>query len=373
MISKIEKHQRILVILGLFLLFLVGGAIMMSLDLAISGSLFFIGIFGMVIYLPVIWFLKKKNNLPLHSSWMNQEMLGAATFVALVCLAGALESFPEYPELTIVYTLLMILAGLFIYLKPSAHYRKFPYWILGIGIGIILISLNDLFDEELFIITVLVYFAVLFILVIRWLFRQIQFIIQLKNEQAKAELLQLKSQVSPHFFFNMLNNLYGLVAIDAKKAQDLILKLSDLMRYSIYEGQKDQVTLEEEVDYLKQYIDLHKMRYHKKISVKFDVDLQEEGYQVMPLLFIILLENAFKHGVENLRENAFVNVNMAANGKEIHFSVENNFDSTEPTEQAGIGLKNLKRRLELVYPKQHTLSFFVEKDVYKVHLMLKQL
>ena len=116
----------------------------------------------------------------------------------------------------------------------------------------------------------------------------------------------------------MLNNLYGLVGKDAKKAQELILKLSDMMRYSIYEGEKDLVTLKEEVDYLKNYIELHKMRYHKKIAIHFNCQILGD-YKVMPLLFIILLENAFKHGVERLRSDAFVNVTMIASENEIQF------------------------------------------------------
>ncbi len=180
--------------------------------------------------------------------------------------------------------------------------------------------------------------ALLFYFGVRWLIGQIKSIIKLKNEKAKTELLHLKSQVNPHFFFNMLNNLYGLGEKDSKKARDLILKLSDMMRYSIYEGQKDTVTLEKEVAYLKNYIDLHKMRYHKKTKVLFNLNIQEEGFKVMPLLFIILLENAFKHGVENLRKNPYVHVDMITGGDEIHFAVENNFDPNELAKQPGIGL-----------------------------------
>jgi LytS/YehU family sensor histidine kinase len=163
-----------------------------------------------------------------------------------------------------------------------------------------------------------------------------------------------------------------LVGTDAKKAQDLILKLSDMMRYSIYEGEKDTVTIEEEVEYLKNYIELHKMRYRKEIDIKFINDISE-NLKVMPLLFIILLENAFKHGVENLRENAYVHIHMTSTSNEVSFDIENNFDATEDNEQVGIGLKNLKRRLELVYPKSHTLSFSKINDIYKARLMIKGL
>lgn len=216
---------------------------------------------------------------------------------------------------------------------------------------------------------ILIYYLVLIILGAFWFTKQIISIIKLKNEQAKTELLHLKSQVNPHFFFNTLNNLYGLVGKDPERAQNLILKLSDMMRYSIYEGEKDLVTLQEEVEYLTNYIELHKMRYHKKIDVSFNHQI-EDNYKVMPLLFIILLENAFKHGIENLRENAYVHINLKAENNTIVFEVENNFDTEEVTQKEGIGLKNLKRRLELVYPNKHTLSFDIIKNIYKVQLTI---
>lgn len=216
------------------------------------------------------------------------------------------------------------------------------------------------------------YYLILLGLGIFWFTKQLISIVKLKNEKAKTELMLLKSQVNPHFFFNMLNNLYGLVGKEPKKGQELILKLSDMMRYSIYEGEKETVTLKEEVDYLINYIELHKMRYQKKIDISFNSHI-EEDYKVMPLLFIILLENAFKHGVERLRDSAYVNINMIVINDEIQFTVENNFDSSEDVEVSGIGLKNLKRRLALVYPNKHRLSFSTIENVYKVELRLNKL
>lgn len=206
-----------------------------------------------------------------------------------------------------------------------------------------------------------------------WFTNQLILVIKLKNEKTKSELMLLKSQVNPHFFFNMLNNLYGLVAKDSKKAQELILKLSDMMRYSIYEGEKEIVTLKEETDYLKNYIELHKMRYHKSIEVSFSCNI-DENLKVTPLLFIILLENAFKHGVENLSKKAFVNVSMTSFDNKIQFTVENNFDNTGNEENiSGIGLKNLKRRLELIYLNKHELSYSITANVYKAQLIVNQL
>ena len=218
---------------------------------------------------------------------------------------------------------------------------------------------------------VMTYYGVLLALGIIWIINQLKSVLTLKNENAKTELQHLKSQVNPHFFFNTLNNLYGLVGKDQKKAQELILKLSDMMRYSIYEGEREYVNLEEEIAYLQNYLELHQMRYHKTIDLQFQEDIKKEGLQIMPLLFIILLENAFKHGLENLRENAFVHVKLFANENDINITVTNNFDTANISEESGIGLKNLKRRLALAYPDKHSLNLTQDGNIYKAHLSLK--
>ncbi|TYP75270.1 sensor histidine kinase [Aquimarina intermedia] len=250
--------------------------------------------------------------------------------------------------------------------------KRIPNWLLWtllILIALTILIFNDEFgDNEFFGVLAFFYFMLLIFLLSRWIFLQIKSIIRLKNEKAKTELMHLKSQVNPHFFFNMLNNLYGLVGKDAEKAQELILQLSDMMRYSIYEGEKETVLLSEEVTYLENYIELHKMRYLKIIDIQFNIKIKDNDYEIMPLLFIILLENAFKHGVENLRKNAYVHINLLALNNEVSFEIENNFDSSVDKHEKGIGLNNLKRRLELVYPKNHKLIISKTDTMYKAKL-----
>jgi len=221
-------------------------------------------------------------------------------------------------------------------------------------------------------ITVLIYYALLLVVGIIWIILQLKSLMTLKNEKTKNELLHLQSQVNPHFFFNMLNNLYGMIDKDTEKSKALIIKLSDLMRYSIYEGEKSLVTLEEEIVYLKNYIELHQMRYHKKIDIQFNTNIEDTSIKIMPLLFIILLENAFKHGVENLRGNAFIHIDITSKNKEVLFEIENNFDKNALPEKSGIGIKNLKRRLALAYSNNHSLIFTTVDSVYKVQLELKK-
>lgn len=223
--------------------------------------------------------------------------------------------------------------------------------------------------ELYFSIAALFFTAFIFI---PWLIWQVILVVRLRHERKKTELLHLKSQVNPHFFFNTLNNLYGLIKTDPEKASALVLKLSEMMRYSIYEGQNEWVTLEKEVEYLYNYIELHKMRYHKITTVDFLVDIKE-GYRVMPLLFIILLENAFKHGVENLREHAFVHLSLTTADNEIRFEIKNNFDDSVAPEGPGIGLNNLKKRLALVYENNYQLRLAEENGEYLAALTLKNL
>ena len=258
----------------------------------------------------------------------------------------------------------------------KALLNRVPKWsfkVFMVIMALIIIIFNDSFGNEdsPFIIISFFYFLLILLLTLRWLFIQIKTIINLKKEQHKAELMHLKGQVNPHFFFNMLNNLYGWIDKDPNTAKKLIISLSDMMRYSIYEGDKNTVTLEEEVVYMQKYIELHRMRYHKKIEIMFTINITEKPIYLMPLLFIILLENAFKHGVENLRENAFVHLKMEAKDEKITFEIKNNFDSKEIPVTSGIGIKNLKRRLELVYPKKHSLIFGPKNGVYTAKLILK--
>lgn len=251
--------------------------------------------------------------------------------------------------------------------------RLVPYFY-GI-ITLLIFIFNDSFgeDDNLIVFSLLFFISMAF-WAIRWLIIQFRLILTLKNEKKKADLLHLKTQVNPHFFFNTLNNLYGLVEQDPAKAQELILKLSEMMRYSIYEGQKDWVSLNDEIIYLENYMELHRMRYHKTIEILFDIDVADRNIKIMPLLFIILVENAFKHGVEKLRKDAFVHIHLSATSQTIDFEIENNFDLEEVQDRKGIGLKNLKQRLELVYANRYELeSTASENGLFKVRLSLKKI
>lgn len=202
-----------------------------------------------------------------------------------------------------------------------------------------------------------------------WIYEQWRWLRILKEDKAKAELTLLKNQINPHFFFNTLNNLYGLAVEKSDQAPAMILKLSDIMRYSIYEGKADYVPLENEVNYLEDYIELNKIRYHKQVDIDFHKDLQY-AHKIAPLLLIIPLENAFKHGVESLTVNAFIELKIRTTPSTIFFQVRNNFEAKGQNHE-GIGLTNLKKRLALLYPNQHQLEITKTADIYTVSLEIE--
>ncbi|PIB30630.1 hypothetical protein BFP75_02460 [Maribacter sp. 4G9] len=208
------------------------------------------------------------------------------------------------------------------------------------------------------------------IFVALWTYEQWRWLKMLKTDKTKAELALLKSQINPHFFFNTLNNIYGLVVEKSEQAPEVVLKLSDMMRYTIYKGKEDVVPLEDEINYLKNYIELHKIRYQKKVEIVFTHEVHE-CIMVAPLLFINLLENAFKHGVEEMRKNAFVRINMQSKGKQLLCTIENSFDERESNYSKGIGLENLKKRLDHLYPGRHQLIVEKKEFIYKVQLNLE--
>lgn len=211
----------------------------------------------------------------------------------------------------------------------------------------------------------------IFYIIFSWAFEQWTKIQTLKNDKAKAELELLKTQINPHFFFNTLNNLYSLIKKDPDTAQEYVLKLSDMMRFTIYDGKEETVPLEEEIKYLTNFIELQTARYHKVIDIDFKHRISNKDYPIPPLLFIILLENSFKHGVEKLINQSFIHIELQENDTQILFTIKNNYDPDTHIKSEGIGLENLQDRLNLLYPNgRHKLTISNQNQVYFVTLEL---
>ena len=201
-------------------------------------------------------------------------------------------------------------------------------------------------------------------------FQQNAQLADLRNEKLETELSFLKSQINPHFFFNTLNNLYALTLENSEAAPEVILKLSDLMRYTIYDGREEAVPIRQEITFIENYLELQRIRLHKKSTITFQHKVSNPELEVPPLLFVIFLENAFKHGVETLRDNAIVDLEISENEGVVKFYALNNYDHEERNLKGGLGLDNIKRRLKLLFGNHYKLEIVDQENTYRVYLTL---
>ncbi len=199
--------------------------------------------------------------------------------------------------------------------------------------------------------------------------------IQEEVEKAKlnAELAILKNQISPHFFFNTLNNIHYLIGKNNEDSKNAVIKLSRLMRYAINESGQDNKPLSDEIDFMNNYIDLMKLRVGAKTNLNINFPTEYFGLLIPHLLFISLVENAFKYGI-SVQEESFINISLACSENGIIFKCENgvqpgNYESLLTS--SGIGLENLKKRLSLIYPNRHTLEIKRTKDRFEVNLTIQ--
>lgn len=221
-------------------------------------------------------------------------------------------------------------------------------------------------------------FIVIFLAMIRFAVDWFEFEARQKNvenERLTAELNFLKEQINPHFLFNTLNNLYYLAYTKSPNTTEVIAKLSQMMRYMIYDSNHALVPLSKEIEYMENYISLERLRLNDQIPIKFSVEGgNPQGLLIAPLIFITFLENAFKHGVSNNHPQAWVDISIRMKEKECIYRVVNSkipFSKTEPEQKSGIGLQNVKRRLELSYPGKHSLTVDNQKDHYSVQLNIQ--
>ncbi|MCX6192904.1 MAG: histidine kinase [Cytophagales bacterium] len=195
-----------------------------------------------------------------------------------------------------------------------------------------------------------------------------------KNEQLKSELSFLRSQISPHFIFNILNSIVYLIRTKAsEQAEDVTMRLSSLMRYMLYDSDQTMVPLTNELAYLENYIDLQKMRFDGNVAFDFQVKGDGEGQMIEPMLLIPFVENAVKHGV-GLVEKPFIMVQLESDEQRLRFQVKNKKGKEEQVfkdPSSGIGLKNVKRRLELLYPNKYTLEIKEDELNFSVDLTLE--
>ena len=196
---------------------------------------------------------------------------------------------------------------------------------------------------------------------------------EIAQEKAQTELKFLKSQVNPHFLFNSLNAIYFLIDKQNTEARKTLLQFSDLLRYQLYDCNADTIAIETEVAYLQDYIRLQKLRKDNNYEVAVNIQSDIKGFEIVPLLLIPFVENAFKHISHHQNNKNFVHVELARNNGSFSFCVENSKENQlqKTLIPGGIGLNNVKRRLELLYPDKHNLKIDNNEETFKVQLELQ--
>jgi two-component system, LytTR family, sensor kinase len=206
----------------------------------------------------------------------------------------------------------------------------------------------------------------------RW-YRIQQYTLTLEKEKLAAELKFLKSQIHPHFLFNTLNNLYALTLKKSDKAPEVVIQLSHLLEYTLYSGRETYVELQEELKQLRDYIELEKLRYGKRLRVKLEISSQVDGLHIAPLMLLPFVENSFKHGASSDMEAPYIEIFADVQDAVLDFRIRNSYKPEKDKSadyKTGIGLTNVKRRLELLYPAKHKLEINNTSEVFEVLLHL---
>ena len=195
---------------------------------------------------------------------------------------------------------------------------------------------------------------------------------RLQQQTMQSELKFLRTQINPHFLFNTLNSLYALTLKKSDRAPETVLKLSEMMRYMLYESNAASVPLQREIDYLRNYLDLERLRHGDAADIRFEVEGEVDGQEIAPMILVTFVENAFKHGLGKVLGAGFVHMVLLVSEEEIRFHIENAkpSDHAADARPGGIGLVNVGRRLDLLYPGGHDLHTLVTEDIYAVDLYL---
>ncbi|HVU94750.1 MAG TPA: histidine kinase [Puia sp.] len=194
---------------------------------------------------------------------------------------------------------------------------------------------------------------------------------QREKHYLETELKFLRAQIQPHFFFNTLNNIYSLTLKKSDQAPEIVLKLSDLMSYMLYESTAPLVPLTKEIDYLRNYLDVEQLRFGSRLTISFTMEGDISSVQIPPMILILFLENSFKHGVKNNISDILLTIHLKVEAGYLFFHVENPApEEDKVADTKGIGLKNVRRRLDLLYGDRHTLDIREENHLFIVTLKM---
>lgn len=347
----------------------------MNLEPKFKGSRLLSHIFFWVAYIGFFilqYSLFKKSDVPLSST------AGSLTLTAIIDISAAY--FTVYYLLPkFLFKKRYVLFGILFVISASAaillqrvlmYYISYPFfypqWLDERGT----FWMINPFYSLLNIYTVVGLFAS--IKLVKYWFQNQQAKSELENKNKTSELALLRTQLNPHFLFNTLNNIDSLILTNPEKASDAIIKLSDIMRFMLYDTNTDVVSLEKELNYLKSYIALQQMRFKDSKFVKFVNEGNCIGKTIAPMLFIPFVENAFKHGIKNVKSPG-IEIYLTCSEDSIKFDVINHFEGTQEMNKdktQGIGLANTQRRLDLLYPGMHELNVTKENGFYTSSLTI---
>lgn len=238
-------------------------------------------------------------------------------------------------------------------LPPQGPPRELPPYIGFIVISILIVG----FDTGLR-------------LSVKWV-RSEQMRTFMEKENMEIQLAFLRNQISPHFFMNTLNNIHALIDISTEDAKESVIKLSKLMRYLLYESDHEKVPLSKEVEFIRSYVELMKLRYNDKVLINLSFPEVIPSMEISPMLFTSIVENAFKYGVSYQHES-FIDILMNTDENDLYFRIRNSVHPNEgkEDESGGIGLVNLQKRLDLIYGKNHSISTSQNNDIFEINIRI---
>lgn len=329
-----------------------------------------------------------------RTNWSNKEMIFQIILHALVFVFYSIErNQTSITSDKVAFFLNYAVAAFFInyFLLPRFYYQKktivfFVYVVITLTVVVIL---EEFFLEKIFfpgsrantfggvlytLADVLPTIAMLSGFKFGWdALRKQSAVDELRAAANESELQFLKSQINPHFLFNNLNNLYSYAIEQSPKTPEIILELSGLLRYMLYECQVDYVSLEKEIKHLENFVNLSEMQIEERGEVKFSSRHIALGFQIAPLILVVFIENAFKHSTASQSENIFIEVYLECNNLgELNFICKNSFQPQSNTDSLtqGIGLENVKKRLALIYPNSHQLDIQNTDNIFEVNLKI---
>lgn len=307
-------------------------------------QLFLAAMLCLIFYGNLLFFVPKillKGKLPIY---LLSVLIGGVLFLGFLIY---FENLIHLPEL------------MFKAFNPGEEYVANGRWVFG-----------DIFQLLLYLLSVGVSTSVASVQ--KWQ-KDEALRVELDKQRIKTELSYLKAQINPHFFFNTLNNIYSLTNLDVKKAQEALLKLSRMMRYVLYENQKDETVLSKEVSFINDYIELMKMRLSPKVKLNIQIEEPKEDLLIAPMLLLPFLENSFKHGISSQKESEIL-IKLEVMGKTLFFETKNEIFPLHPespeAQENGIGLVNTRRRLDLLYPNKHRLKFGKKDSINEYYVNL---